>query len=237
MSVRERSPGLPPATDEGVRDAIRDARLEGAAAMLVADALLIFSSVLSRAEGWRQPGTPWWAWLLFAIPETVLLAGLLLSAFAGVRPGRERNAFVVLLVLLAVGSLTATGFLIAGLVTADLTAGQLLVHAFVVWSTNLVVFGLLFWELDEGGPVQRVLRGRRTPDFLFPQDQNPHHSPAGWRPRLLDFMYVSLTNSLAFSPTDAMPLTRRAKSLMALESFISNAVVVLVIARAVNVLG
>jgi len=112
--------------------------------MLVAVALLIFSSMLSRAEGWRRPELPWWSWLLFAIPETLLLGGLLLSAFAGVRPGRERNVFVVLLILLALGSLTATGFLIGGLVTADMSAGQLLVHAFVVWSTNLVVFGLLF---------------------------------------------------------------------------------------------
>ena len=143
----------------------------------------------------------------------------------------------MLLGFLAVGSLTATGLLMWALATAEITAGQLLLNALVVWGTNLIVFGLLFWELDEGGPLRRVTYGCVTPDFQFPQDQFPGLAPPGWRPRLLDYEYVSLTNSLALSPTDAMPLSRRAKSLMGLESLVSNALVVLVIARAVNVLG
>ena len=75
------------------------------------------------------------------------------------------------------------------------------------------------------------------PDFQFPQDQNPGLTSVGWRTALFDYVYVSLTNSMAFSPTDAMPLTRQAKGLMSVESLLSNVIIVLVIARAVNVLG
>ena len=80
----------------------------------------------------------------------------------------------------------------------------------------------------------RAERGRHNPDFEFPQDARPR---GGWTPRLSDYLYVSLTNAIAVSPTDTMPLTRRAKGLMAVESLISYAVVILVVARAVNALG
>ena len=167
----------------------------------------------------------------------LLLILLVVSALGDVRPGRHRDVVIVLLGVLALASLTATGLLIWALATADLTAGQLLLNALVVWSTNLIVFGLLFWELDGGGPLQRLVRGSRAADFQFPQDVNPDRAATPWRPRLLDYLYLSLTNSLAFSPTDAMPLSRRAKSLMGLESLISTVVVLFVVARAVNVLG
>ena len=117
---------------------------------------------------------------------------------------------------------------------SSLSAGDLLVHGAVVWLSNIITFGLLFWELDQGGPRVRAERGRRDPDFQFPQDAS---GDARWNSRLSDYLYVSLTNAIAVSPTDTMPLTRRAKGLMAAESMISYTVVILVIARAVNVLG
>jgi hypothetical protein len=229
--------GSSTAPEAGVREAVQDARVEGAVAMLAAVGLLVVNGAVGRSQDWGFPGVPWWTWLMLPIPEVLLLVALVVSTLGGVRPGRHRDVVLILLGLLALASLAATGILIWGLATAELTAGQLLLNALVVWATNLIVFGLLFWELDEGGPLRRVTQGRTTPDFQFPQDQNPELAAAGWRPRLLDYLYVSLTNSLALSPTDAMPLSRRAKSLMGLESMISNVVVVLVIARAVNVLG
>ena len=123
---------------------------------------------------------------------------------------------------------------LAGSSSSSLSAGDLLAHGTVVWLTNIITFGLLFWLVDEGGPRERVEHGRLDPDFEFPQDARKR---AGWSPRLSDYLYVSLTNAIAVSPTDTMPLTRRAKGLMAVESLISYAVVILVIARAVNVLG
>lgn len=224
-------------TEDGIREAVLDARVEGAIAMMAAFALLGLNALVAQGEGWRLPGAPWWTWLLIAVPEVLLLVALVVSAVGGVRPGAHRNIVLGLLVFLALASLTGTAILIWGLATADFTAGQLLLNALVVWLTNVIVFGLLFWELDQGGPLQRLALARNVPDFQFPQDVNPDLAPSSWQPRLLDYLYVSLTNSLALSPTDTMPLSRTAKSLMALESAISNVLVVLVIARAVNVLG
>ena len=110
-------------------------------------------------------------------------------------------------------------------------------HGSHVWLTNVIAFGLAYWELDLGGPVARALAGARAgPDFQFPQDENPTSAREGWYPRLWDYLYMSLTNSIAFSPTDAMPLTRPAKALMAAGSGLSAVTILLVAARAVNIL-
>jgi hypothetical protein len=86
--------------------------------------------------------------------------------------------------------------------------------------------------------VKRALAGsRKEPDFQFPQDENPQLANPGWRPALFDFLYLSVTNSIAFSPTDAMPLTHRAKLFMGLEAGVSGVTVLVVAARAINILG
>jgi hypothetical protein len=119
-----------------------------------------------------------------------------------------------------------------------ITGRQLLLSGGTAWLTNVIAFGLAFWELDCGGPVARALStSPRKPDFQFPQDENPQLAREGWAPRLWDYFYVSLTNSIAFSPTDSMPLTRPAKALMAAESSLSAITVLLVAARAVNILA
>ena len=174
---------------------------------------------------------------MLAAPAVVLMLLLLVVPVAEVRPGRVRAAGLALLGLLVVTNAVAvTALLVAltGSSTDSLSAGELLAHGIVVWLTNIITFGLLFWQVDEGGPQQRAERERHEPDFAFPQDTM---GQAGWTPRLSDFLYVSLTNAIAVSPTDTMPLTRRAKAMMAVESLISYAVVILVVSRAVNVLG
>lgn len=147
----------------------------------------------------------------------------------------------MLLGLLVLGNFTALAILVTGLVTentSDLTGGELLLTAFAICTTNVIVFGLLFWELEAGGPVARKRALARTShDFQFPQDENLQLAPEGWEPQVWDYLYVSLTNSIAFSPTDAMPLFRRVKALMGLGSAISAVTVLLVAAHAVNVLG
>jgi uncharacterized membrane protein len=107
----------------------------------------------------------------------------------------------------------------------------------VIWLENGLVFSLFFWELDAGGPAERLHQVRPYPDFSFPQQMNPELAPATWRPRYHDYLYLSLTNALAFSPTDAMPLTSPAKLSMAFQSLLSIAILSLVIANAVNILG
>jgi uncharacterized membrane protein len=219
------------------RVALREARTEAVVVLAVDLALLGGLAAVDKAKGWGIIDLPWWAWLLLAAPALLLIVLLLAVPAAELTPGPVRNAGVALLGLLVVSDAVAVGVLLAALAgssAGSLSAGELLAHGAVVWLTNIITFGLLFWQLDEGGPRLRAERGRRDPDFEFPQDTRPRD---GWSPRLSDYLYVSLTNAIAVSPTDTMPLTRRAKGLMAVESLISYAVVILIVSRAVNVLG
>jgi hypothetical protein len=215
-------------------------RREAAPAALVALLVLAVLAVVSWAKGWELLGLPWWIWLLLGIPALLLTIDLALT-FRGRGLVRSRTAALLLLGLLVLGNFTALAILVAGLVTTstrDLGGGELLLTAFAIWSTNVVVFALLFWELDAGGPVARLQAPKRTtPDFQFPQDENPQLAAKDWYPQAWDYAYLSLTNAIAFSPTDAMPLSLRAKATMGLESAISAVTVLLVAARAVNVLG
>jgi hypothetical protein len=99
-----------------------------------------------------------------------------------------------------------------------------------------LLFGLWFWELDGGGPLERA-RNAERPDFLFPQMTDPRWAPPDWKPTLVDYMYVSFTNASAFSPTDTMPLTHAAKWMMTGQSLTALVTVALVVARAVNILS
>jgi hypothetical protein len=110
---------------------------------------------------------------------------------------------------------------------------QLLLEGVALWSTNVASFGLWFWALDRGGPIKRLSNCPGQGDFRFPQ-QDSGEPDSGWVPQLLDYIYLSFTNSIAFSPTDAMPLSARAKLLMMTESAISVVTVLVVTARAVN---
>ena len=114
-------------------------------------------------------------------------------------------------------------------------ANELLRAAVHMWCTNVLLFALWFWELDDGGPAARRASDGSGRDFLFPQ-QTPDLDRPGWRPFFLDYLYVSFTNATAFSPTDAMPLSRWAKMLMLVESAVSLVLAIMVAARAVNIL-
>ena len=98
--------------------------------------------------------------------------------------------------------------LIGSLIRGEQTsAGQLLLEAGAIWATNVIAFGLWYWAFDRGGPVRRFEPDPPAPDFQFPQMENPQLAAPGWYPQLFDYMYVSFTNAVAFSPTDAMPLS------------------------------
>jgi uncharacterized membrane protein len=116
-------------------------------------------------------------------------------------------------------------------------AGPLLAGGAAIWLTNVLAFGLAYWEFDRGGPAVRASGERPYPDFLFAQMQSPDMAPPEWEPAIADYLYLSFTNAAAFSPTDVLPLSRWAKLLMLTQSVVALAVVVLVVARAVNVLG
>lgn len=130
-----------------------------------------------------------------------------------------------------------TGHVNAPHAPASSAAVNLLGSGAAIYLTNVITFALWYWEFDRGGPVARAQNGAAAPpDFLFPQMATPQFAPADWRPVFVDYLYVSFTNATAFSPTDTMPLSRRAKMLMMAQSIVALSVVGLVIARAVNIL-
>lgn len=179
------------------------------------------------------------SWLLPTIE------GFLLLALVAGDPGRVtrhsrtlRGVAIGLVLLLVCGSLWATGFLIHELVSGGALTSEaepLLVAGMKVWIGNGLAFCLLFWELDGRGPVARLHGMPKYPDLAFPQQLNPGVGPPTWRPRFADYLYLSFTNSLAFSPTDVMPLVPWAKLAMGIQSVVSFSIIGLVIARAVNV--
>jgi hypothetical protein len=127
--------------------------------------------------------------------------------------------------------------ILSGQVSND--AGLLLGSGAAIFITNIIAFGIWYWELDRGGPFARRAGVTPYPDFMFPQ-MDPDTAKLvkpGWRPTFIDYLYVSLTNAMAFSPTDTMPLARWAKMMMAVQSLVAVTTIALVIARAVNVLG
>jgi hypothetical protein len=215
-----------------------ESRWEAAPAVALVIAFQLVLALVSRAQDWKLWGLPWWVWLISVGPETALLAPL---AWTRSRRRLEQlgHRRTVALSLLGVISLTNALLLIAlvgSLVQGDeKSGGQLLLKAVTVWGTNVIAFGLWYWGIDRGGPIRRLQPDPPPPDFQFPQLENPQLAEPGWRPHLVDYVYVSFTNSIAFSPTDSMPLSRRAKLLMLAESAISALTVLLVAARAVNI--
>ena len=185
-------------------------------------------------------GLPGWVWLIAVVPEAALLLSLARSVPRRrlEQRGQRRAIALILFGVITVANMLALAALIASLLAAQEKSGaELLLKGATIWSTNMMTFGLLFWEVDRGGPIRRLAHDPPPHDFQFPQDENPKLAESDWHPRLTDYVYISFTNAIAFSPTDAMPLTRRAKMLMLAESGISAITVLLVTARAVNILS
>jgi uncharacterized membrane protein len=225
---------------ERLREARQDAHREAATLASVDLVALIALAVLSRANDWKLLGTDaWWLWGLVALPVLALTIRFILG-IGDMERESGRALSTRLLVALGVSNALGVFALVAsltGLGGQQPTGGQLLASGFVVLLTNVITFALAFWEADAGGPIARALaESREQPDFQFPQDDNPNLARPDWEPRVWDYAYVALTNATAFSPTDVMPLTRTAKLLMAIESTISITTVLIVAARAVNVL-
>src|SRR6478735_2364653 len=149
-----------------------------------------------------------------------------------------RRLAIALVFALTAAVLVSTGVLIRDLIVGGKVTNQatsLLASGAVIWLGNVLVFSLLYWLLDSGGPVARYLGERPYPDFAFSQQLSPELAPPNWHATYVDYLILGLTTSTAFSPTDVMPMTAWAKLTMALQSIISLSVVGLVIARAVNV--
>jgi hypothetical protein len=175
------------------------------------------------------------------IVEAILLVAVVIGDPGKIdrRSRPVRAISVTLIVLLVATTLWCTGELIAQLIHgghATNSAGLLLAAGGIVWVSNVIAFGLLYWELDSGGPAVRAHGLPRYPDFAFPEQLTPELAPPDWRPRFVDYFYLGFTSATAFSPTDTMALRPWAKLAMMVQSSISLTLLGLVIARAVNVL-
>jgi uncharacterized membrane protein len=175
-----------------------------------------------------------------AFPIVALLGVLPLTVAdaLGLEAPWQRPLALTLLALTAGANGASLGLLVHELITRNSTMSgrELLAGALTVWLANVIVFALWYWELDRGGPRRREADGGDTPDLLFPQMSDAKDLMPGWQPAFSDYLYTSSTNATAFSPTDTMPITGKAKLLMSLQSLSSFVLVVLVTARAVNIL-
>lgn len=149
---------------------------------------------------------------------------------------RRINVFLLIIV-----TSLANGYGLFQVIRHLLASGQvngrdLILTAVNIYITNIIIFGLWYWEMDGGGPGQRLLAAKHEQDFLFPQNQHEDYKHPHWQPTFIDYLYVSSTNAMAFSPTDTMPLSRRAKILMLAQATLSLVAIALVAARAVNIL-
>jgi hypothetical protein len=181
-------------------------------------------------------------WLMPAVEAALVIA--LLAAHRLEEEGHQwqRGLTIGLLAAMNLGNIGSLLLLVHSLASAaqvhghPITALSLMEWSAQIWLTNVIVFGLWYWELDRGGPIDRLLSHERPPDFLFPQLANPEVARPHWMPSFFDYLYTSFTNAAAFSPTDTLPLTHWAKALFMVQSLISVTLTVLVIARIANIL-
>ncbi len=178
------------------------------------------------------------SWLFPALEGALLISLVLVSPHPNVRHSPVRRRVAIAMVgLVSAANIVSLVQLCNRLLTGGKENGHaLILSGIVLWCTNVLLFGLWYWEVDRGGPAARSRGERDFPDLLFPQMTDPRWAPKDWMPRLVDYLYVSLTNATAFSPTDTMPLTPTAKWLMSAQSIVSLITVGLVVSRAVNIL-
>jgi hypothetical protein len=176
-------------------------------------------------------------WLVPAIEAILIVALITIDPVAGPAEHRRmRRVALVIVGALVAAALWATAVLVHDLIEGEGVANhadQLLATGAVVWLGNILAFSLLYWLLDGGGPTARA-GGAVAVDLAFTQQLNPEIAPPGWRPLFLDYLHLGFTNATAFSPTDVMPLTHRAKYAMIAQATVSLALFGLVVARAVN---
>lgn len=202
-------------------------------------ALLVFLVINVAVRLWLPGGGPIRVpWLLPTIEGGLLL--VLLASDPSALGERERlhRVALVLAGILVAAALWATVLLVSDLIRGSRVSNspdRLLASGAIVWLGNNLAFGLLYWLMDGGGPLARATR--RVPvDFAFTQHLSPELAASGWRPVFLDYLHLGFTNATAFSPTDVMPLTHRAKYTMVIQSSLALALFGLVVARAVNAL-
>jgi hypothetical protein len=200
----------------------------------IAVILLLVSSLPGRIK--VLP--PWFPYLL-ALALILPMAALTVSA-AKARWLRIESVVILLFItIVGFNVILALQHLLSRMLqpSGELTGLQLLSSSIGVWAANVLLFSLAYWRVDGGGPEARLNHASKKCDWLFPQAGTPEHVPPDWHPAFVDYLFLSFCTATAFSPTDALPLTSRAKLLMMGESLVSLVTVIAVASRAINILG
>jgi uncharacterized membrane protein len=176
------------------------------------------------------------------IPGLAVLAAMAMVPLTGGKTRwlrLERIVLLVFCVLMGIATLVSLTYLIYEMINRStvLDGLQLLTSSIAVWSVNVLIFSLLYWQIDLGGPEARINHRQSQPDWLFPQGSLPEDVMPNWRPTFIDYLFLSYNTATAFSPTDTLPLTIRAKLLMMLQSIISLVTILVVVSRAINIIG
>lgn len=195
-------------------------------------ALLLVSAAYALVAETLRVGPPW---ALPAVALGAVLAARLLR-WRGMHHAGRWTAIAVLAAVTAAIALSAAS-LVIGLLRHTTEATDLLSGGALLWASNIITFGLWYWEVDAGGPAHRHATHCTSSDFAFPQMiLDDAQRPSGWMPEYLDYLFLAFNTSTAFSPTDTMVLARRAKLLMMGQSIISLVTVAVLVARAINAL-
>jgi hypothetical protein len=180
-------------------------------------------------------------WILPALEAALLIPLTITNPVRLTRQTRvSRAASVALIAIISLFNAFSLGLLVHGILNGIKFSGhQLILSAIAIWSTNVLVFALWYWELDRGGPVARACGEPGRPNFLFVQmgSQMGEHAQRDWMPGFVDYLYTSFTNCTAFSPTDTMPISQWTKMLMLLQASVSLVTVAVVASRAVGILS
>jgi len=178
-------------------------------------------------------------WLLPSIEGVLLLALVASTPWLPARHHRRRRSVALSLVgLVSASNLVNLALLVHALLNGHVNnAHQLVLAGVEIWITNVLLFAVLYWELDRGGPFDRHGEQLQAPDFLFPQMTEPELGGMNWLAGYVDYLYTSFTNASAFSPTDTMPLSPAAKMMMLVQSGASLVTLGMVFARAINILA
>jgi len=187
----------------------------------------------------RVRAFPPWATVLIVVVLIAPMAGLWLS------PAKQRWLQIESIVTVATVLIAGAGMILdlkdlfVRMVTppTGITGIQLLNSSIALWSTNILIFSVLYWRVDQRGIVARAEGTPGAPDWLFPREEANHELLAAWRPTFVDYLFLAFCTAAAFTPAEAMPMTTRAKLLMMAEGLISLVTVLAIASRAIGLLG
>jgi len=200
--------------------------------------VILFVLFLNQMLHGHVTALPVWISYLAAVAVLLPMAGVALTGGNILWRGIERTVIILLATAYVANTIAELADLIGVIVLhpSGNNAFSLLSSAVTVWVANVLTFSLLYWQIDRGGPHARAGKSSAKPDWVFPQPATPEDLPPDWRPLFLDYLYLGYNTATAFSPTDALPLTRRAKMLMMIESTISLLTMVIILSRAINII-